>query len=252
LKAYFPEAEWSDQKNQRLQAYLRELVELEFPIQSTEVHIQIIENQDWNALWKQSIKPFEIEGKILIKPSWISIVPSSDRIVIEIDPQMAFGTGTHETTQLMLKLLLKHLGSASRILDMGTGTGILAIAAAKLSSASVIAFDNDPIAITTAQQNSINNQVHDRITLWCGILDAIRDAQFDLILANINRPIIVESLPKIYQCLNSTGRVIFSGILATEEKRVVTELEFHNLRVVDQQQQGEWVGLVVQKKGNGV
>lgn len=252
MKAYFSEADWSDRKNQQLQAYLHEIGELDFPIRSNEVRVQIIENQDWNALWKQSIKPIEIESKIFIKPTWFSIVPSSDRIVIEIEPQMAFGTGTHETTQLVLKLLLTHLGSAARILDMGTGTGILAIAAAKLSRSRIIAFDNDPIAVTTAQQNSINNQVQNRIALWCGTLDAIRDARFDLILANINRSIIVASLPKIYACLTSIGRVIFSGILETEKQRVVTELELQNFCLVDQQQQGEWVGLVAQKKRNGI
>ncbi len=158
---------------------------------------------------------------------------------------MAFGTGVHATTQLMLNLLIDHIGSPARIMDMGTGSGILAIAAARLSDARVIAFDNDPIATATARKNCIRNQVIENIHILCGKIDAVKDTHFDLILANINRSIIIESLSKIFRCLSDTGLAIFSGILVDEKKQFVENLENFNYKIVKQAQQGEWVGIVV-------
>jgi len=230
-----------------LQTYLQQLAELQFEVQPDEVKIQIIEDQDWNAQWKQTIQPIDIDGKILIKPSWVEISPNSDLKVIEIDPQMIFGTGVHETTQLMLKLLIKHIDSPQKVLDMGTGTGILAIATALLSHAKITAFDIDPLATTTAAQNFNINHVESRINLFCGRIDAIKNIQFDLILANINRSIIIFKLALIQNLLKNDGLAIFSGILIEERHILKNSLNHYGLILVEEVQQGEWLGLVVRK-----
>ncbi len=248
LRAYFSDLDWNEKKKEQLQYYLYQLAELKFPVQPDKIQIKKIENQDWNAKWKQSIKPIEIGGKFLIKPSWIHLEPQAMTQVIEIDPQMAFGTGVHATTQLMLKLLIDHIGSPSRIMDIGTGTGILAIAAARLSHAEIIAFDNDKIAINTAKQNCIQNQVSKKIHIFCGTIDAVKEIHFDIILANINRSIIIESLSKIFRCLNRTGVAIFSGILIEEKNQIIERIENHNFRIIKDATQDEWAALVVSEQ----
>jgi len=245
LRAYFSNSDWSEEKKKQFQSYLRQLAELQFPVHPNKIQINTIQNQDWNAQWKQTIQPIEIGGKILIKPSWIPIEPPPDKEVIEIDPQMAFGTGVHATTQMMLKLLIDHVGSPPRILDMGTGTGVLAIAAARLCQAEIIAFDNDPIATTTARHNCIRNQVSEKIHIYCGTIDAVKEVPFDLILANINRSIIIESLSKLFRCLSHNGSAIFSGILIEEKKQFLDWIEKYNFQIVKETERDEWAAFVV-------
>ncbi len=245
LRAYFSNSDWNEKKSGQLHSYLRQLAELQFPIQPDKFQIQKIENQDWNARWKQTIKPIEVGGKFLIKPTWIHLEPLETKQIIEIDPQMAFGTGFHATTQLMLNLLIDHIGAPTRILDMGTGTGILAIAAARLSHAEIFAFDNDPIAAATARQNCIQNQVSKKIHVFCGTIDAIKDTTFDIILANINRSIIIESLSKIFRCLSRNGLAIFSGILSEEKNQISKAIEKHNFKIINEAAQDEWTAFVV-------
>ncbi len=245
LYAYFLKSVWGEEKKDKFRLYLYQLAELQFSVQLDKIKIKKIENQDWNTQWKQSLKPIEISDKIIIKPSWIDIEPSPSKNIIEIDPKMAFGTGIHDTTQLMLKLLIDYIGVPDWILDMGTGTGILAIAAAQFSEAPVIAFDNDPIATITAQENCIKNKVSMRIHIFCGTIDAIKNIPFDIILANINRSIIIESLSKIFRCLSHRGLAIFSGILIEEKKQVLENIEKYDFKIVKQVEQGEWLGLVI-------
>lgn len=246
LRAYFKYSGWNKDKYLQLISYLTQLKELNFPVQPDYIHLEEIENKDWNAIWKKSIKPIEIAGRIVIKPSWSDYQPPAGFNTIEIDPQMAFGTGTHATTQLVLKLLLKYIRSHDRIVDIGAGTGILSIAAAQLSKGEIVAFDNDPIAAETAKQNFVKNHVDDKIDLFCGTLDALKPVPFDLILANINRTIILLYLNKMHQHLTPSGTMILSGILIDERDKVLNGLE-NRFNVIQEEQLGEWLGLVVRK-----
>ncbi|MDZ7263186.1 MAG: 50S ribosomal protein L11 methyltransferase, partial [candidate division KSB1 bacterium] len=168
LEAYFSEAEWSEEKWQRVQRYREALAALGLPLPAGQIQLQKLPNRDWNEQWKRSIRPIEVGQRIIIKPSWTELPVMSDRIVIEIDPQMAFGTGTHATTQLMLELLEAQGTAYRHVLDIGTGTGILAIVAARLTPAEIVAFDNDPIATATARENLAKNRVASRVHLFCG------------------------------------------------------------------------------------
>ena len=247
LLAYVQNSIWTEQKHAQLIHYLQQLVELQFAIRLDQLRVTTIEDRDWNALWKQSIKPITIDSKIIIKPSWINISPTPGLHIIEIDPQMAFGTGMHATTQLMLKFIIAHIGAAERVIDIGTGTGILAIAAARLSDAVIVAFDNDPIAAATAQENCIKNSIQDRIHLFCGTLDAIKNIRFDAVLANINRSTIVSLLADICDKMKPSGLAMLSGILIDEKSAIVKQLERFPLKIVNEQQSDEWIGFVIQK-----
>ena len=248
LLAYFRFENWNQQKYQKLIQYLEQLIELGLSVQIDRIRVNEIANQDWNAEWKKQYRPFEIGNKIVIKPSWCEYKTDTSKIVIEIDPQMAFGTGTHETTQLIIQSLLQFTGLPENILDIGTGTGILAIAAARLFQAKIFAFDNDPIAASTAKQNFINNNVADRIEIFCSESLYFKKAQFDLILANINRTVIVQLLPEISKILKPNGQAIFSGILYEEKGTLIEKLKSFSFKLVQESKQGEWVGLVVKKE----
>lgn len=244
LFAYFASQDWNPIKAEQLRIYLQQLSELQFPVDFNSLRIEQIEDQDWNAAWKKNLTPIAINETFIIKPTWTDVTAGTAAYIIEIDPQMAFGTGYHATTQLMLRLLISHLHSPRRILDMGTGTGILAIACAKLCSAAIVAFDNDPIAAATALNNCRINDVADKILVFCGTIDVLKPIQFDLLLANINRSIIIESLPQISRLLTQTGRTILSGILTDEKEMVERALIRHGFRVIDEADQEEWTALV--------
>lgn len=249
LEGYFLEADWTDDNWQRLQRYMEELAALGFVLPAGKMQLEKISHRDWNEQWKRSIQPIDVGRRITIKPSWIELPIRSGRIVIEIDPQMAFGTGTHATTQLMLQLLEEHAAACRRILDMGTGTGILAIAAARFSSAHIVAFDNDPIATATARENILKNQVASRIDLFCGTLDAIQKRRYDLILANVNRTVILASLKQMHDLLWPQGQAILSGILDEERPLFIAALEQLPWKIVAEKQQDEWLAFVIEKEG---
>ena len=205
-------------------------------------------DRDWLAEWKNHWRPIEV-GRFIVTPPWIESVPPAsasgparDRIVIAINPGMAFGTGTHETTRLCLKAIEKYFRGGS-FLDVGTGAGILAIAAAKMfSDARVEACDTDADAISIAWENARLNSVSDRITFRLGTVDE-QTLSADLVCANLTAPVIVELLPRL---LGATcGRLIISGILDTQIGLVRARLLKLGLTTFDFDQDGEWMALVV-------
>ncbi len=247
LRGYFLEEKWNDQKFKQLGDYLKQLSELGFAIPTYQFSVQKINHQDWNAEWKKSYKQIEVGEKIIIKPSWIKLEQDSPKEVIEIDPQMAFGTGTHATSQLVIELLQELPQFPGTILDIGTGTGILAIVAARLFNAKVFAFDNDFTAAATAKQNFINNDVANKIEIFCSENLNLNNFQFELVLANINRNVIIQLIPEITKVLKPDGMAILSGILDEEKEKIFEKLNSNSLRLINERKQGEWVGLVVVK-----
>lgn len=201
-----------------------------------------VEETDWLAEWKKSWRPVEVGGRFLIAPPWSEIDEAQARIIIRVEPGMAFGTGTHETTQLCLVAIEKHFGGAS-FLDVGTGTGILAIAAAKLDPrARITACDTDPLAVSVAEENARRNGVGDRIEFRTGSVgDATASA--DVVCANLTADVIVPLLPAL---LGATcRRLILSGILATQESDVASRLGELGHADVEVTRAGEWVAIVV-------
>jgi len=200
-----------------------------------------VEGRDWLAEWKKGWRPVEV-GRFVVAPPWSEVGESGGRLVIRVEPGMAFGTGTHETTRLCLAAIEKHFGGGS-LLDVGTGTGILAIAAAKLHPASrVEACDTDPLAVSVAEENARLNGVAGRIDFRVGTVEETT-ASADLVCANLTADVILPLLPAL---LGATcGRLVLSGVLTTQVPQVAARLT--ELGVGDQEMtaDGEWVAFVV-------
>ena len=217
-----------------------------YSLPSSDVHemsLHTIENQDWLAEWKKSWQPIEVGERFLIAPPWSEITDAEARIVIRIEPGMAFGTGSHETTRLCLRAIEKYFEGGS-FLDVGTGTGVLAIAAAKLfPAAAITAYDIDTEAIEIARENARQNGVDSVIGFHAGsIVESTASA--NLVCANLTAPVILELLPALVGA--SCGRLVLSGILDSQLEVVREGLEklgFNDLLEVSQD--GEWVAIVV-------
>jgi ribosomal protein L11 methyltransferase len=206
-----------------------------------------VSNQDWLGEWKKSWQPVEI-GRLVIAPPWSEVKAAKDRVVIRIEPGMAFGTGTHETTRLCLKAIMRFFKGSS-FLDVGTGTGILAIAAAKLfPTARIAACDTDAEAVEIAKENARLNEVQERIDFRVGSVDESGSepvsASVDFVCANLTADAITTLLPALVGA--SCGRLVLSGILDSQVDAIVEQLQqlgvSGNLVMM---QDGEWVALVV-------
>ena len=203
------------------------------------------ETRDWMAEWKAHFKPLRVGRRILVTPPWEQTGAEENLINLKIDPQMAFGTGHHATTQMMMELLEDYLEAGFSVLDAGTGSGILAILAKKLGALSVFAYDTDPEAIDNARHNAALNQVN-RIEFVTGDETAIPAADYDMILANINRNVLLGILPKLVSCLKENGWLLLSGLLDTDKKAILAKIPVEFRRVKELRKE-EWVGLVLQK-----
>jgi ribosomal protein L11 methyltransferase len=200
-----------------------------------------VPDHDWLAEWKKDWQPVEV-GRFIIAPPWSEITDADDRVVIRIEPGMAFGTGTHETTRLCLRAIEKHFRGGS-FLDAGCGTGILAIAAAKtFADARVEACDTDAEAIGIAKENARLNGVAGQVDFRVGSIDE-QTSSADLVCANLTAPVIVELLPSL---LGATcGRLVLSGILDSQIDLVQLRLSELGATTLETDQDGEWVALVV-------
>jgi ribosomal protein L11 methyltransferase len=200
-----------------------------------------VEGRDWLAEWKKNWRPAEV-GRFVVAPPWSEIGNADERIVIRVEPGMAFGTGTHETTRLCLAAIERHFRGGS-FLDVGTGTGVLAIAAAKLVPASrVEACDTDPLAVSVAEENARLNGVADRIDFRVGTVDDAT-ASADMVCANLTADVILPLLPALAGA--TCGRLVLSGILDTQAEQVrarLGELGFESCEVTHD---GEWVAMMV-------
>ena len=248
LVASFDESFDASTIREALETYLhslRDLLKITFPIS---IKTETLENRDWSAEWKKTLKPLEISDTILIKPTWVDTPTPAPPIIIEIDPEMAFGSGEHATTRMTLQLVEKTIQPNSRVLDVGTGTGILAIGALKLGADQVYGFDIDPIAAQTAFRNAEKNGVADRFKSYAGSIDAVRLDPFDMIMANVNRTQIINMLPQMNRLLAADGVLIISGILDTEEQRICDACEHENLNIIEIRHEQEWLAFETRKR----
>jgi ribosomal protein L11 methyltransferase len=212
--------------------------------------------EDWACAWQEYFKPFKVGKRLVIKPSWEVYVPGPQEIVVEIDPGRAFGTGHHPSTYLVferLEYLMDHLfkpaGVAPYVLDVGTGTGILAIAAAKLGAKEVVAVDIDPEAAEVARENVLRNHLHDRVRVSTTPVWELMDG-FDLILANISAYELELLAPKLTELLNSGGHLLLSGFLEQEASELQEVYQKLGLKKVYQKMDPEfqeWVLLEFKK-----
>lgn len=206
-----------------------------------------IAEKDWADAWKKRLKVLHIGDHIVIRPSWLDYKPKSGEVVIDLDPGMAFGTGLHPTTQLCLCALETHLRPGLAVLDLGTGSGILAIAAAKLGAERVLALDNSRQAVNVARGNVIDNAVDDYVRVRQGSLSDASGC-YDLVLVNILARVIVEMADAgLSEKLRPGGVLITAGITVDQVSQVVAALERGGLSLIDRRQRDDWVSLLAQR-----
>jgi ribosomal protein L11 methyltransferase len=241
VRAYFPADERAEDTKFRLETalgHMHLMYPMPIPI------YQVIDEEDWAEAWKANYHPIRVGQRLLIRPEWIDVAADLETVVIALDPGMAFGTGTHPTTQLCLESLEAQMQPGMQVLDLGCGSGILAIAAAKLGAAHVLALDTDPIAVTSTEQNSARNATEAQITAQAGSLDQLEGQQFDLIVVNILARIIIMLCEQgLGNGVRPGGLAIFSGIIEDQAAEVEAALRATGLEPVQRRQQGDWVAI---------
>jgi ribosomal protein L11 methyltransferase len=242
LVAYFPQSTSPEQLKVQLERY----GDSTRWGRMTLVELKSVPAQDWNATWKATLVPLVITPRLVVAPSWSEHQPQPGQRVVRLDPGMAFGTGHHETTRVCLQLLDERLseGSSLTVLDLGTGSGILAIAAARLGAAWVVACDTDPEACEIAQANVRANGVSDRVVVVDPEAGWAR-GPYDLIVANLTAPVLVEEMPRIAAGLKPGDGAILGGILVDQEPLVAQAADRARLSLSERERDGEWVALVV-------
>jgi ribosomal protein L11 methyltransferase len=205
------------------------------------VEENILEERNWNEEWERTINVIEVSDKIIIKPTFRNYEAKPGQVIISIDPKMSFGTGEHPTTKLMLHFVEKYVKQGMKVLDAGSGTGILAIASVKLGAKSAVAIDNDEWCQGNGKENCELNNVSDKIDVRLGVVQDVSEKDFDLILANIQKNILVEISRELVNRLCGKGILILSGLLESDESDIKDEYEKTGLKLIDKQQMGEWI-----------
>ncbi|RNC29901.1 MAG: Ribosomal protein L11 methyltransferase [Candidatus Dichloromethanomonas elyunquensis] len=244
IKGYFPEDERLSGRLVSLREDLLFLKELfpEWVIQSETI---MVKEEDWANEWKRYFKPIKIGRNFLVKPSWEEYLPEKDELMIEIDPGMAFGTGTHPTTSLCLEAIEDHVCEGQIVFDVGTGSGILAVAAAK-RGAFVQAGDIDIMAVKIAKENISLNEAGDRVTVKAGNLGEVFTGLADVVIANIIADVIIDLLPQLPVLMKPDGLFMASGLIDTRVEKVVEKMNEHGLRCVGKLEDSGWVLLKAQ------
>jgi ribosomal protein L11 methyltransferase len=205
---------------------------------------KIVADEDWADAWKKHYHPVRLGQRILIRPLWVEIEPEDDDIVIALDPGMAFGTGTHPTTQLCLEALERQVTNSIDVLDLGCGSGILSIAAAKLGAGKIVAVDIDQLAVDATVENAIVNGVADKIHTYRGTLETVITSarRFDLVVVNILAKIIIEMCDHhLGDTVRPGGKAIFSGIIEEQTEAVEAALRKTGLEPTARYQQADWM-----------
>jgi len=203
-----------------------------------------VDEEDWATAWKKYYKPFKISKSVVIKPSWEEYESMPGEIIVEMDPGMAFGTGTHETTRLCSQLLEEYVAKGSTVIDVGCGTGILSIIAVKLGAGRVTAIDIDEVAVRVAKENCAINGVLDKIEVKKGVLADLEAQKADIIVANIIADVIIDISPLVPTYLADGGVLITSGIIRERKDDVIKAYTNLSFEFVSMQEMGEWVAIV--------
>jgi ribosomal protein L11 methyltransferase len=212
-----------------------------------EPEVRHLAQADWAEAWKQHYHRSKPGARLVVVPAWDEEPLDEGELAIRMDPGMAFGTGTHPSTQLCLLLLEKHLKPGDRVFDLGTGSGILSVAAARLGAGQVVASDTDPVAVQAAQENIALNDLTGQIEVRAGSVDAF-DGPFDTIVINILAEIIALLLPEALARLAPGGVMLLAGIIAEREDVVQEKLAALGLIVRERLNQSDWIGLAVERR----
>ncbi len=206
-----------------------------------------VDESDWAENWKIHYKTTRVGENIIIKPSWEEYSPKQGEIVIELDPGMAFGTGSHETTVMCAKALEKHVSPKTTVFDVGCGSGILGIIAAKLGAGRVLAIDLDPMCVKVTKENAVINQVDETLHVEEGNLLNMVDEKADVIVANIIAEVIVDIIPGLGDHLKKEGIFIASGIIESKAEKVRSTLVGNGFIIIDLEIMNGWAAITSKK-----
>ena len=232
--------------DQTVKDFLQKLVEKEV-INSFSYSINEIEEKNWNEEWEKNLRVIKVTDKIVIKPSFREYSPSEGEIVITIDPKMSFGTGEHQTTKLMLSMCEKHIEKKTKVLDVVTGTGVLAIASVMLGADYALGIDNDEWCYENALENIDQNHVYGKVEFRLAEVGNISEHDFDCLLANIQKDVLLIIAKDIVSKVKASGKVILSGLLYTDEADICDCYTQLGLSLSDKMQLDEWIALVFKK-----
>jgi len=246
--AYFPKDRHFAGRRQRIRTYLLALRKLHH--RSFRFRTRIIKQQDWAEAWKANFKPIHVTARLVIKPPWEEHPAKGGEVVVEIDPAMAFGTGTHPTTQMCLRAMEKLIRSSPHppsMLDVGTGSGILAIAGRKMGAKKILAIDIDPLAIACARKNAAANNIDGGIDFRIGSLGRLRSI-FDIIVANLLPQELLSLAPSLAKRISPGGTLIISGLLRGQKKEVISVFAQQGLEVWRSLESKGWACLVLGRR----
>jgi|WetSurMetagenome_2_1015567.scaffolds.fasta_scaffold385962_1 ribosomal protein L11 methyltransferase len=246
LRAYIRAERWSPALQEEVGATIR-LVTRSSRSVIPEVVVSSFEDRNWNEEWERTIRPIDVTDRITITPTWHPVRARPGQTVLTIDPKMSFGTGYHESTRLMIEMLERCVGPGIRVLDVGTGTGVLAIAALKLGATSAVAVDIDAWSYENAQENARLNHVEQCLTVMQGDISLVRGDTFQLVMANIQRNILEGIMGELAAVLSDPGILLLSGLLKGDRDAMLGSLETHGLKLHEERAENEWIGLAARK-----
>jgi ribosomal protein L11 methyltransferase len=233
FKAYIPETDYNEELVAGSVAPYRDMFAFSY-------EVALIPQKNWNEVWESNFEPISIGNEVFVRATFHAPRPEFKHEIV-IDPKMAFGTGHHQTTAMMLQLILENDFTAKKVLDMGCGTGILAIMAAKLNAATVVAIDYDPVCYDSTIENAQLNNIPNIIAL-CGSKEAIPDEQYDTILANINRNILIDQMDRYATALKPGGEIYFSGFYESPDLDIIkAEAGKYGMKYITHKKDKEWV-----------
>jgi ribosomal protein L11 methyltransferase len=262
IKGWFPEGTDMAAVKKTLQTRIGELNAYGIDPGDFTLEEALIDEEDWAESWKQYFKPLRVSERLTIRPTWEPYEPGPGEIVIDLDPGMAFGTGTHATTALCLRALDRAIRGGEDVIDVGTGSGILAIGAVKLGARRVLALDLDPVAVASAKANAELNGLADRIDVReSDLLGVLKESgasagtpfnvapPVDLVVANILAEIILLFIGDVYAALKPGGLYIASGIYVNKEDAVKQGLEAAGFEITRRDEQEDWIAFTARKPG---
>jgi len=264
IKAYFADTSDPEALITQLKPFIQELSSFGLDPGDAQFSWRAVDEEDWANAWKTYFKPIRITETLTIKPTWEPYEPAEGERIIELDPGMAFGTGTHETTALCLRTLEQTIKPGDQVIDVGTGSGVLAIAASKLGASQVLAIDLDPVAVSSATENVRLNGLQQEVTVresdLLGLLKsdaheaAIRQEAglgvslpVDLVVANILAEILVLFVDDVYEALKPGGYYIASGIISQKEELVIEALGQAGFDVIQRNAEQDWIALTARR-----
>lgn len=251
IKTYLPNDGKQKEIIEKISTSIEELRQYYIDVGPNEITVSIVDEEDWSTAWQKYYKPVKVSDKITVAPTWEGYVPvSPEELIIELDPGMAFGTGTHATTKLSLLALEEYLNKDDIVIDVGCGSGVLSIAAVKLGAKQVFAYDLDHVAVKSTAENAKLNEASQLITVEKNNLLEGVQLQADLIVSNILAEVIVQFISDAWDNLKDGGFFLTSGMIKRKQEMVEKKLINQGFAIISVNELDDWVSIIAQKNAS--